>query len=96
MQLLLDLVGCLPQRFQEGNVIGPDDAKVRVLVPGPALELDQVPHRPAVERLGLAQLVGVPQQLRQVVQAGGDGGVVQAVAPLGNGPNPTLVLRGAK
>ena len=52
VQLLLDLLGCLPQRLQETNVIGQDHAGVRALVPGPVPELDQDLHRPAEERLG--------------------------------------------
>jgi hypothetical protein len=34
---------------------------------------------PTVERLGLRQPVGVPQQLRQVVEGDGDVGVVWAI-----------------
>jgi hypothetical protein len=35
-------------------------------------------QRPPVQRLDLGQAVGGPQQLRQVVEVAGDGGVVRA------------------
>jgi hypothetical protein len=41
VQLLLDLLGCLPQCLQEAQIIGQTGAEIRMFVPGPVPELEK-------------------------------------------------------
>ena len=76
MQLPPDLIGSVPHRLQEVTIIGQDVAEMRVFMPGLPPELDQDPQSVPGQRLGLGQPAGLPQQCGQVIEAGGDVGVV--------------------
>ena len=77
-----------PHRGEQAPIVFDCGVQVWMFVPGTLGEQEKYLEMSSHERLGLGQVVGGPEQLRQVVEVDGDLGMLGAEALLVDGQCP--------